>query len=146
MAEVAKCPKCGRSIDEAQYNVWCNKCREPLPKDILALLPKVLARAAAYGASIRESQPRLPSEEATDSYKVVPFIGQISTGFLSSDNANTVAQQMRAAIVQEAQAGWDFHSFAKVDVEVSPGCIASLFGARASSVTFDQLIFRRRQV
>ena len=31
MAEVAKCPKCGKSIDETYEDTWCIKCGERLP-------------------------------------------------------------------------------------------------------------------
>lgn len=77
------------------------------------------------------------------SYKVVPFIGQIKSGFFSKDNAGTVAQQLQAAIEQQVNAGWEFHSFAKADIEVKPGCLGALTGAKNSYITFDQLIFRR---
>ncbi len=77
------------------------------------------------------------------SYKVLPFIGQVKSGFFSSDNAGTVAQQLQAAIEQQTNAGWEFHTFAKVDIEVKPGCIGALLGGRTSTITFDQLVFRR---
>ena len=52
------------------------------------------------------------------SYKVLPFIGQIKSGFFSNENAGTVAQQLQAAIEQQVTAGWELHSVAKVNSEV----------------------------
>lgn len=43
MAEVAKCPKCGKPIDETHEHSWCIKCGEPLPEEIKNRLPKVVA-------------------------------------------------------------------------------------------------------
>jgi hypothetical protein len=50
MAEVAKCPKCGKSIDETHENSWCTECGEPLPEGIKSLLPKLVALRAASSA------------------------------------------------------------------------------------------------
>lgn len=83
------------------------------------------------------------AQTSTSSCKVVPFIGRISTGFFSASNAGTVAQQLAAAIDSATSDGWRFHSFAKADIEVTPGCIAGLLGAKTSYITFDQLIFVR---
>lgn len=77
------------------------------------------------------------------SYKVVPFIGKVKSGFFSTDNAGTVAQQLQAAIEHQSNAGWEFHAFAKVAIEVKPGCLGALFGHSVSYITFDQLVFRR---
>jgi hypothetical protein len=76
-------------------------------------------------------------------YLVVPFIGRINTGFFSSENAGTVSRQLQSLINSHSQQGWEFQSLAKVGVEVAPGCLASLFGAKTSYITFDQAIFRR---
>jgi threonine synthase len=59
MAEVAKCPKCGKLIDETHETPWCTKCGEPLPEDIKSRLPKVVARrAAADAAKLRSDDVR----------------------------------------------------------------------------------------
>ena len=47
MAEVAKCPKCGTSIDDTHENSWCTRCGEPLPVEIKSRLPKLAALTAA---------------------------------------------------------------------------------------------------
>jgi hypothetical protein len=71
-------------------------------------------------------------------YKVVPFIG-LSKGNLS---ATEVAHQLESTISQYASQGWDFHQLADVNIEIQPGCISGLFGAKVQYVRFDQLIFR----
>jgi hypothetical protein len=71
-------------------------------------------------------------------YKVVPFIGQ-SRGTVS---ATDVATQLEGTIHQHASQGWEFCQLSDVNIEVQPGCIAGLLGARVEYVRFDQLIFR----
>jgi hypothetical protein len=71
-------------------------------------------------------------------YKVVPFIGQ-SRGNLS---AVDVAKQLEAAIRLQVSEGWEFYQLSDVNIEVQPGCISGLFGAKVQYVRFDQLIFR----
>lgn len=152
------CANCGEQLEDDFDACWkCSTRRDPNATDesdddeaapVEEALPgavplaKVPEQAAANAG--RPPQPPPQSARLSDSYRVVPFVGTISTGFFSTDNASTVASQMQAAIERESDAGWEFHSFAKVDVEVKPGCLASLFGARASYVTFDQLVFRAK--
>lgn len=47
MAEVAKCPRCERSIDETHDSYGCPKCGHPLPEDIRRSLPKLPPLAAS---------------------------------------------------------------------------------------------------
>jgi hypothetical protein len=58
------------------------------------------------------------------------IIGRIKNSFFSSENAETVSRQLQSLINQYSQQGWEVHNIAKVDIEVTPGCLASLFGAR----------------
>lgn len=76
-------------------------------------------------------------------YRVVPFVGQISTGAFSTDSAATVSEQLQAVIDSHAVEGWVFDSLAKVDVEVKPGCLGTFMGHGSSFLTFDQVVFRR---
>lgn len=73
-------------------------------------------------------------------YKVVPFIGKIK----ASGSAQEVGSQLQIAINQNSVDGWEFHSFNDVNIEVQPGCLAGLLGAKKSYVQFDQLIFSKR--
>jgi hypothetical protein len=72
-------------------------------------------------------------------YKVVPFIGKIK----SSGSTQEVATQLQSAINQNAIDGREFHSFNDVNIQVQPGCLAGLLGAKAAYVKFDQLVFKR---
>jgi hypothetical protein len=72
-------------------------------------------------------------------YKVVPFMGRIR----GSSSANEVSKQLETMINTEARDGWEFCQLGDVNIEVSPGCIASLFGSKASYMQYDQVIFRR---
>jgi hypothetical protein len=76
-------------------------------------------------------------------YRVVPFVGQIKQGFFSTDNAATVSGQLQKLIDATATDGWEFYSVEKIDIEVKPGCLSSLLGAKVTYITFDQVIFRR---
>lgn len=71
-------------------------------------------------------------------YKVVPFIGQ-SRGQLS---AADVARQLESTISQHVSDGWEFYQLSDVNIEIQPGCLSGIFGAKVQYVRFDQLIFR----
>lgn len=72
-------------------------------------------------------------------YRVLPFQGQIKAGAAVS----AVSAKLESAINQEASQGWEFCTLNSVNIEVSPGCLAGLFGARTAYIAYDQLIFRR---
>ena len=76
-------------------------------------------------------------------YKVVPFLGQLKRGVVSMDNASKVSEQLQELIDRHAAEGWDFYRIDKVDIQISPGCLAGLFGSKVSFITFDQVVFRR---
>ena len=71
-------------------------------------------------------------------YKVVPFIGRIQ----GSQSTSDVSEQLQSLINQYAAQGWEFHQINDVNIEVRPGCLAGLFGAKTSYVKLDQAIFR----
>jgi hypothetical protein len=75
-------------------------------------------------------------------YLVVPFMGQLKGGFINVENARKVSDQLQAVINQYTQNGWEYYSIDKVDIQITPGCLAALFGAKVSFITFDQVIFR----
>lgn len=72
-------------------------------------------------------------------YRVVPFEGKIK----GSQSAGEVSGQLQSLINGIASEGWELVTMADVGIEVSPGCIAGLFGGEKSYLRFDQLIFRR---
>ena len=98
MAEVGKCPKCGKSIDETHENPWCTKCGEPLPEDIKSRLPKVMAiRAAAAAARLESDDVRGQSGSAVvnryrDAYRV-------GTALVGLGNAIKVVGAVLAGII-----------------------------------------------
>ena len=72
-------------------------------------------------------------------YKVVPFIGKIK----SRQTASEVSRQLESVINDHASAGWTLDQIQSVNIEVKPGCLAGLFGAKESYVKFDQVVFRQ---
>jgi hypothetical protein len=72
-------------------------------------------------------------------YSVVPFIGRIK----GSQSASEVGKQLQSLIDQHASQGWELHEVTNVNIEVRPGCLASLFGGQVSYMRFDQVIFRQ---
>lgn len=72
-------------------------------------------------------------------YLVVPFQGQIK----GSGSVQDVSNQLQNIINHHAAQGWEFYTLNDVNIQVTPGCLASLTGSRTSYVAYDQLIFRR---
>jgi hypothetical protein len=81
-----------------------------------------------------------PSE---NQYLVVPFVGHLKSGVFSVENAGKVSQQLQALIDQYTTRGWNFYRIDKVNIQITPGCLASLFGASVALVNFDQVVFWR---
>lgn len=80
MAEVAKCPKCGKSIDEAYNNTWCTKCGDPLPDDIKSRLPKLAALQTAVAAQIADSVEERSSSPVVNRYRDAYRVGAALVG------------------------------------------------------------------
>ena len=79
----------------------------------------------------------------TYQYLVVPFIGRLKSGLFSVQDAGVVSQQLGALINQYAAQGWEFTAFNDVNIEIKPGCLASLLGRKTEFMPFDQVVFRR---
>lgn len=73
------------------------------------------------------------------SYKVVPFVCKIKGG----QSADIISQELQTIIDRYVKDGWEFYQLGEVNIEVAPGCLAGLFGARAVYVKYDQVIFRK---
>lgn len=71
-------------------------------------------------------------------YQVVPFIGRIK----GKQSATEVSNQLEALINEGTKNGLEFVQLGSVNIEVQPGCIASLLGAKANYVRFDMAIFK----
>lgn len=76
-------------------------------------------------------------------YKVVPFVGKLKSGVFTVENAGNVSSQLQAVIDSNVGGGWEFYSVEKVNIQIKPGCLGSLFGSNVEFITFDQVIFRR---
>lgn len=72
-------------------------------------------------------------------YFVAPFKGSISSG----QRAEDVAKQLQDLINHYESHGWEFVETASVDIEVKPGCLGALLGAKVQYVRHDQVIFRK---
>lgn len=72
-------------------------------------------------------------------YRVMPFIGKIKRG----ESSDEVSNQLEALINEGANEGWEFAQVNNVNIEVQPGCLAGLFGAKADYVRFDMVVFKR---
>jgi len=72
-------------------------------------------------------------------YVVKPFIGLIK----GNQSAKDVSDQLQTMINGYAKKGWDFCSVSEVNIKISPGCLAALFGRGNEYTKFDQVVFRR---
>ncbi len=74
-------------------------------------------------------------------YFVAPFEGKLQAG----GDVGSVSEQLTKAINHYVGYGWEFHSLGEVQIVVSPGCLAGLFGASTSYISHNQLVFRRER-
>lgn len=72
-------------------------------------------------------------------YRVIPFIGKIK----NSQSAVDVSNQLETLINEGAKEGWVFEQVNNVNIEVQPGCLSGLLGAKADYVRFDMVVFRK---
>jgi len=72
-------------------------------------------------------------------YRVIPFIGKIK----NTQSAADVSDQLEALIDDGAKEGWVFDQLSNVNIEVQPGCLAGLFGAKVAYTRFDMVIFKK---
>ncbi len=73
-------------------------------------------------------------------YQVMPFIGKIK----GNQSAIDVSNQLEALLNKGAENGLEFVELSSVNIEVQPGCLAALLGAKASYVRFDMAVFKSR--
>jgi hypothetical protein len=73
-------------------------------------------------------------------YFVAPFVGKLQFG----RKVEEVSKQLEGVINHYAEHGWEFVEVAQVDMIVAPGCLAALLGAKESTVSYNQVIFRQR--
>lgn len=146
MSDSVICNNCG--YENVQHRTNCKKCRVPLGE--VAAVPEPLrvplGEVAAVPEPLRIDLEKAPQVTPSDfEYLVIPFVGQIRSGVFSIENAGTASKQLQKVIDDYSQRGWDFHSVNDINIQINPGCLASLLGARVSFITFDQVIFRRKR-
>lgn len=73
-------------------------------------------------------------------YRVLPFIGKIK----GKQTADNVSDQLEELINKGDAEGWEFSQLGNVNIEVQPGCLAALFGAKASYIRYDMAIFKKK--
>jgi transcription elongation factor Elf1 len=54
------------------------------------------------------------------------------------------AAYLEEVVNDEAADGWEFYRVDAIGVVVPPGCLAGLFGARSTQITYSVITFRRR--
>ncbi len=72
-------------------------------------------------------------------YRVIPFIGKVKGKQTSVD----VSDQLETLLNEGAKEGWEFVQVNNVNIEVQPGCLKGLFGAKAQYVHYDMAIFKK---
>jgi hypothetical protein len=140
------CPKCEAQLDdELKFCFYCGT-NEDGSQQITASDLQELEMAPGSELEGRSAETDAETQWGNHGkyeYLVVPFIGRLNQGLFSVENARSVSRQLQSVINQYAERGWKFCSIEKVDIEVAPGCLASLFGAKTSYISFDQIVFRR---
>jgi len=79
-------------------------------------------------------------------FLAIPFFPRISSAEISQRTAQEIANQLQQLINQNASEGWEFSHIDQINVVAAPGCLSSLFGAKAGVVTYNVAIFRRKRV
>ena len=73
-------------------------------------------------------------------YQVIPFIGKVK----GNQTAKVASDQLEALINEGSKNGLEFVQLSSVNIEVQPGCLAALFGAKVSYARFDMAIFKSK--
>jgi hypothetical protein len=131
------CTNCGlENIADRRTCKHCQTALEPAHH---------LTPATAYTAPHATApQSSLPVAASGYEYLVVPFVGNLKSGLFNLQNAGAVTLHLQSVINHYVAQGWDYYSTEKINILVTAGCLASLFGQRDSFITFDQIIFRRQ--
>lgn len=74
-------------------------------------------------------------------YKTVA--GPVGLTIGSKDSYEKAVRMYADIIDREAVGGWELHLIQQIPVTQSVGCIASIFGATATTVTFNMLVFKK---
>lgn len=75
-------------------------------------------------------------------YKTVA--GPVELSIKRRDSYNTAVQSYADIINSEAAHGWELDMIQSIPVTKSNGCIAALFGNPTTTITFNMLVFRKK--
>lgn len=75
-------------------------------------------------------------------YKCVP--GPKNLVVNKIEDMDKAVVQFAQLINQNCRDGWDFYSLEEISVTRQPGCLAGLFGARELVVTYNMLVFVKK--
>jgi hypothetical protein len=142
------CANCGEESEDNFPVCWnCQHTRGGSPPAVMDEGDETGERNLGL-RRIRSSSAVVPGDgRGKTRYLVVPFTPEVADGRVSSEGAESVAEQLRALLNRHAADGWEFHSIQTVTTRVAPGCLAGLFGdSGPSSVAFQQIVFHRREL
>lgn len=74
-------------------------------------------------------------------YKTVP--GPVGLTIGSKDSYAKAVRMYAEIIDREAVGGWELDLIQQIPVTQKAGCLASLFGAKATTITFNMLVFKK---
>lgn len=74
-------------------------------------------------------------------YKTVA--GPVGLTIDSKDSYEKAVRMYADIIDREAVGGWELHLIQQIPVTKRVGCIAALFGASATTITFNMLVFKK---
>lgn len=74
-------------------------------------------------------------------YKTVA--GPVGLTISNKDNYEKAVRMYADIIDREAVGGWELDIIQQIPVTQQAGCIASLFGAKATTITFNMLVFKK---
>ena len=74
-------------------------------------------------------------------YKCVPAPKNIVIG--SDGNMDNAVKSFSDLMNSEVAGGWIFYSMEEISVIQEAGCIASIFGGKATQITYNMLIFKK---
>jgi hypothetical protein len=102
MSEVARCPKCGKSIDKTHEYAWCFSCGKQLPEEIKRLLPILIARAIVAGMP-RVVLPSAPFENRRQRKRLMGK-GHTPKSLVASRRQSAAEQENRVQASPQRQA------------------------------------------
>ena len=78
-------------------------------------------------------------------YKCVPAPMEVETDLKTANKHDKAANIYQSKINIYAKEGWELHDIYPITSVEKPGCLASIFGGKPVQVTYNMIVFRRRQ-